>query len=120
LERCKYCQDTYKASAEKEICLTHTKEVRLIISIDGMTCAACSSSVTRALSEIKGVKDVSVDLMGKSAAVIAEEGLADDVVGAIEDCGFEANVIQTEDLNTLPGDSATRTVHLRIDGMFCQ
>ena len=42
-----------------------------ILSIEGMMCEHCKKSVTKALSEIEGVEEVTVDLEAKNATVIS-------------------------------------------------
>jgi P-type Cu+ transporter len=98
----------------------------LMLSVGGMTCAACSSTVTRLVSEIGGVLDVAVDLIGHSAKVIAEDKtLSGTVVETIKDAGYDAEIVKIEphsDHNYTVGDDsiASRTISLRVDGMFCQ
>lgn len=94
----------------------------LSLSIGGMTCAACSNTLTRLLSEVDGVSDVVVDLMGHSARVVVDsQRLTPVVVETIEDAGFEAEVVKTESLiKVSTQETATRTISLRVDGMHCQ
>ena len=97
---------------------------RVIFSVDGMTCASCVGNVTRALEDIKGVSEVGVDLVHKSAvAVIDVKELADVLKEAIEDSGYGAEIVGVEDLDAdQEHDEITgpRTVSLKIEGMFCQ
>jgi Cu+-exporting ATPase len=44
--------------------------------VEGMTCAACVANVEKALSSVRGVKDISVNLATESARVISSEPLA--------------------------------------------
>ncbi|OCH90973.1 heavy metal translocatin [Obba rivulosa] len=96
---------------------------RLILSIDGMTCASCSNTVTELASAITGVSDVVVNLLGKSAtAVIDKKELAAQVVEVIEDAGYDVEVINMEPVRSdkVENDSnGPRTASLRVEGMFC-
>lgn len=87
-----------------------------------MTCAACSNTLTRLLSEVDGVTDVAVDLMGHSARVVVESrGLTLVVVETIEGAGFDAEVVKVESLVQAPArQTAARTVSLKVDGMYCE
>lgn len=94
----------------------------LSLSVGGMTCAACSNTLTRLLSEVDGVADVVVDLMGHSARVVVEsQKLTPVVVETIEDAGFEAEVVKVDPLaRAQTQETATRTISLKIDGMYCE
>lgn len=96
----------------------------VVFSVDGMTCASCVSNVTRALETIKGVTEIGVDLVGKSAAATVDRReLADIVKEAIEDCGYGVEVISNEAIEYDDDDNklgGPRTVNLKVEGMFCQ
>jgi Cu+-exporting ATPase len=96
--------------------------VALSLSIGGMTCAACSNTLTRLLSEVDGVSEAVVDLMGHSARVVVEsQRLTPIVVETIEDAGFDAEVVKAEPLVKAPAkETTTRTISLKVDGMFCR
>jgi copper chaperone CopZ len=87
-----------------------------------MTCAACSNTLTRLLSEVDGVSDTVVDLMGHSARVVVEsQELTPVVVETIEDAGFDAEVVKAEPLaKTSTKETTTRTISLKVEGMYCQ
>ena len=93
--------------------------------IGGMTCAACSSTITRLISEQEGVSDVSVNLIGNSASLVVEcKELIPIVQDIIESAGFEASLVNTEPAGATPNTEEAarrqRTVDLRIEGMFCE
>lgn len=95
------------------------------LSVGGMTCAACSSTVTRLLSEQEGVTDVSVNLIGNSASlVVGSKQLLPTVQDIIESAGFEASVVNMEPVGATPNTEEVargqRTVDLRIEGMLCE
>lgn len=96
--------------------------VALSLSIGGMTCAACSNTLTRLLSEVDGVSDTVVDLMGHSArVVVGSQELTPVVIETVQDAGFDAEVVKAEPLVKGPThETTTRTVHLKVDGMYCQ
>ncbi len=59
------------------------------IVIEGMQCAHCSGAVEKALRAVPGVKNVSVDLVGKTASVEAE-GVSDEaLVKAVTEAGYQ-------------------------------
>ena len=95
------------------------------LSIGGMTCASCSSTITRLLTELGGITNVSVNLMGNSATLAVEsKKLIPEVQDVIESAGYEVSVVNVEPVQAVPDTSKTswgkRTIALRIEGMFCE
>lgn len=105
-----------KSSLEGECPITVT------LSVGGMTCIACVNTITEKVSQIPGVSDVAVNLLGGSVkAVVRSNSLASFVCETIEDCGFEAQVVDASPVhNGNQEHEMSRNVSLRIDGMFCQ
>ncbi|KAJ2980600.1 hypothetical protein NUW54_g10983 [Trametes sanguinea] len=97
---------------------------RVDLSVDGMTCASCINTITALLSDIPGVSDIVVSLLGKSAtAVVQNRGLVPQLAEAIDDAGYEAVVVSIQPLQA--GTSATdtpeaRTLSLLVKGMSSQ
>ncbi len=60
------------------------------LSIEGMTCNHCVSSVDKALRAVPGVTEVKVDLASKSAVVQAGDAVTDAALSeAVNDIGFD-------------------------------
>jgi copper chaperone len=60
------------------------------IKVKGMSCQHCVASVTKALSELEGVNDVSVNLEAGEATYSEENPVSDDIIkDAIARIGFE-------------------------------
>lgn len=70
--------------------------------VTGMSCAACSSRVEKAVSKVPGVSSVSVSLLTNSMGV---EGTApaDLIVKAVEDAGYQAESKNIQNENTTAG-----------------
>lgn len=64
-------------------------------NVTGMSCAACSSRVEKAVSKVEGVQSCSVSLLTNSMGV---EGSASDesIIAAVEKAGYGASVAGTE------------------------
>ncbi|KAI3781141.1 hypothetical protein L2E82_11142 [Cichorium intybus] len=93
---------------------------RIQVRVTGMTCAACSNSVEGALMSLKGVVSASVALLQNKADVVFDPNLVnrDDIRNAIEDAGFEAEILQ--DQGTKHGNShGTLVGQFIIGGMTC-
>lgn len=69
--------------------------MKKVISIEGMRCGHCTASVDKALREIEGVSDVTVDLAAKKAEVEAADTVTDDALRkAVDDLGFQVSEIR--------------------------
>ncbi len=79
---------------------------KIVLPIQGMTCASCASHITRALKKVSGVADVQVNLATEKATVVLANGSVSlqDLVEAVRDAGY---------------DVATETITLPIGGMTC-
>src|SRR3546814_14594481 len=71
-----------------------------------MTCASCVGRVERAIRQVPGVVDVSVNLATERAEVVFKDGNAD--TGAVADAVFKAGY--------MPG---SKTTELSVTGMTC-
>ncbi|KAK7470658.1 hypothetical protein VKT23_002081 [Stygiomarasmius scandens] len=87
-----------------------------------MTCSACSNSVMNALENIPGVSRIAVSVLENSAsALIEREDLAKQVQEAIEDCGFDASIIDVKPIGTESSPPKShRSISLQVSGMFCK
>ena len=57
-------------------------------SISGMSCAACSASVERAVRRISGVDAASVNLSTEKLFVRSASDLSDEIFAAVQKVGF--------------------------------
>lgn len=71
-----------------------SEPVRITIPVSGMTCAACSARVQRALERTPGVREASVNLMLNNAVVAfdAAETTAERLVEVIRKVGYDAEL----------------------------
>lgn len=69
-----------------------------VYSISGMSCAACSASVTKVVSRLEGVTECDVNLItGKMTVTFDEERVSDgDFVRVVEKAGFGITAEKTE------------------------
>ena len=62
-------------------------------AVQGMSCAACSARVERAVSELEGVREVSVNLLTNSMTVSYDESLSSaDITQAVTNAGYGASL----------------------------
>ncbi|KAG1755710.1 heavy metal translocatin [Suillus lakei] len=121
IQQCSSCQEAATTALEDIIppLLPHL----VTLSIGGMTCSSCPTTITEMISQLPGISEVVVSLLNHSATVVvARKDLVGSVTETIDDCGYEVDVIKVEPLVPSTPESATgpRNLFLRIDGMYCQ
>ncbi len=72
---------------------SHAPQLRF--AVRGMTCASCVAHVETAVRDVTGVASVSVNLPLERADVEADPSLAEAIVAAIADEGYEARLVTT-------------------------
>ena len=74
---------------------TMAKEVKQIVSIEGMMCQHCVKHAKDALEKLPGVTSVDVSLEKKNAVLVSQEGIPQDSIKkAIEDAGYTVTEIK--------------------------
>ncbi len=69
------------------------------LSIKGMHCEGCAENVERALRNVPGVATVSIDI-DHNLAVIEGGGVATNLLNAVRDAGYVAEIIPDEPENS--------------------
>ncbi|KAK0263337.1 hypothetical protein LTS09_002529 [Friedmanniomyces endolithicus] len=120
----------YEASVEKVVQLPPVAAAapraavdvwKASLSIEGMTCSACVSTINDALSTSAWMKSVDVNLITNSATVVFEDKVhLDDILLAIDDIGYGVKLNDIKPLGKDQDQDNRRTVLLRIDGMYCE
>lgn len=83
------------------------------LAVEGMTCAACSASVTEALEAVDGASAISVSLMTNEAQMtLTPPATPDLAVAAVNDCGFDARVVSVK-------EEPLKVTSITIGGMTC-
>ncbi|KAI0092721.1 heavy metal translocatin [Irpex rosettiformis] len=93
----------------------------LVLSVGGMTCSSCTTTITTLANETPGVSQIAVSLIGKSAtAVIERKDTADQLAQAIEDAGYEVEIVSIEPVEGKKDQQdELRVVDIHVEGMFC-
>ncbi|XP_022926513.1 copper-transporting ATPase RAN1-like [Cucurbita moschata] len=94
---------------------------RVQVTVSGMTCAACSNSVESALRGLNGVLTASVALLQNRADVVFDPSIVkvEDIKEAIEDAGFEAEIIPETSSVGKKKSNGTLVGQFSIGGMTC-
>ncbi|CDO92971.1 unnamed protein product [Kluyveromyces dobzhanskii CBS 2104] len=108
----------------KDVLPIHTeRKYKVTASIGGITCAACASSITNAVSDLDFVSKVAVNVVSKVGVFILDTN-DEEKLGllkeTIEDCGFIYEAVGSPTLtNHISVKTPTRHVTVKIEGMFC-
>ena len=79
-----------RATTNQEAKTAATQKIK--ISVDGMVCSACQSTVKKTIKSLTGIKDVEVSLENKNAFIIYYSNLIkpEQIQKAINDKGYTA------------------------------
>ena len=74
---------------------SHQEGEVIVLSIEGMTCASCVSSIEEGLKKIKGIKSVSVSLLANRGDIVIDPTTlrVSDLLEHVEDLGFQATLL---------------------------
>src|SRR5579871_6447834 len=84
---------------------------RCDLTIRGMHCASCVGRVEQALKRVPGVQDATVNLLVERGAVEfdARQARPEDLIAAVETAGYDAAVVQLDDLGQAPQHDAAHS-----------
>lgn len=89
--------------------------MKLRFTVNGMTCAACSARVEKVTQQVSGVENVQVNLLAGSMTLDAEnESVAQAVIKAVQDAGYQAEIFGQKKTVKSPVDSETAKMKIRI------
>jgi Cu+-exporting ATPase len=76
---------------------TQSQNMSTTVAIEGMTCGACTSSVTNAFSSVEGIVQFDISLLAERAVVVHDPQMlpADKIASMIEDVGFDARIVSS-------------------------
>ena len=89
---------TSKPDLHKEDAASPAKTEKIVLSVSGMTCAACQARVQRTLARTPGVQDATVNLMMGSATVAYDPAATspEALVGVVRETGYDAELPREE------------------------
>ncbi|KAI5958793.1 hypothetical protein KGF57_002227 [Candida theae] len=97
---------------------------RVTAIIGGMTCAACANSIEGAVKNLPFVLESGINVVTKNAQFVLEDDgprheNLEKLKEAVEDCGFDFEVISNEKINFTSAKQKPRTINIKVEGMFC-
>lgn len=93
-------------------CDIKTNSRQGLLTIQGMTCGSCVTSITQQVAKLQGVQSIVVSLVTEECHVDfdSSEVSLEDIKETIENCGFDANIISISE----PTNSSFKKVTLKI------
>jgi Cu+-exporting ATPase len=95
------------------------------LTVTGMSCGHCVSSVEKSLLAVPGVRSTSVDLTANSAAVVADPGVQSSALAAaVEEAGYGVGDLSNDGDEEDPRPQSASpaelaSLSLAVDGMTC-
>lgn len=88
--------------------------------VGGMTCGSCVSAIINGLEAVPGVTEAAVSLVTERASVHHNKSIitAEELQERIEDCGFDATLIDTSPI-AAPVNNPMERLKVKIFGMTC-
>ncbi|KAL1408194.1 hypothetical protein Q8F55_004999 [Vanrija albida] len=96
--------------------------IKTTYSIDGMTCASCTSTIESELGKNPDITEALIVLLDNKGVVIHKASLsAEAIKETIEDLGYDATIVTSAPVNgpKKKDGPGLRTVTVRVDGVFC-
>ena len=82
-------------------------------NVKGMSCAACSARVEKAVMSVDGVKSCEVNLL--TASMNVDGGLEADIISAVRQAGYDASLLDDKkDLGDLKSTLEKRKILIRL------
>ncbi|EHL02172.1 putative Copper-transporting ATPase 2 [Glarea lozoyensis 74030] len=100
------------------------------LSVEGMTCGACTSAIEGGFKDVSGIKSFSISLLSERAVIEHDATIisAEQIAETIEDRGFGAIILESQKSEGAKGKRARRdsssqakvaTTTVAIEGMTC-
>lgn len=97
------------------------EKMRTIISIEGMTCASCSSTIDQAVRGVSGVDRVEIDLIGNRGVIVHANSItAKEICEVIAGVGYGPTLVSSKTLALRESEADERVVRISIRGMYCE
>jgi len=113
----------YSATLVELLPVERETKYRVNAALGGISCAACASSITNAVSSLSFVVESAISIVSKSGIFILdtnEQSKLDELKDAIENCGFDFELVEIKEVNHATTKKQSRTVNIKVSGMFCE
>jgi len=95
------------------------KTLTTTVSVEGMTCGACTSAIESGFKDVEGVYQFNISLLANRAVLVHDPAKLTEaqIVEIIEDRGFDAKVLSSVDGNVHQSSSNNGPIHLKVYGL---
>jgi len=95
------------------------KTLTTMVSVEGMTCGACTSAIESGFKDVDGVYQFNISLLANRAVLVHDPSklTEDQIVEIIEDRGFDAQVISSVDGSMQQISAKAGPLHLKVFGL---
>ncbi|KAH7079841.1 E1-E2 ATPase-domain-containing protein [Paraphoma chrysanthemicola] len=95
------------------------KTLTTTVSVEGMTCGACTSAIESGFKDVEGVYQFNISLLANRAVLVHDPSklTEDQIVEIIEDRGFDAQVLSSVDGSMQQIVNSSGPVHLKVYGL---
>lgn len=95
------------------------KSLTTTISVEGMTCGACTSAVEGGFQDIDGLYQFNISLLAERAVIVHDPSklTAEQIVEIIEDRGFDAKFISSTEGSVQQTSSSNGPIFLKVYGL---
>ena len=110
--------DTSSSKQYKKVDETKTQLATTTVSIEGMTCGACTSAVEGGFKDLDGLVQFNISLLAERAVIFHDplKLSSGQITEIIDDRGFDAKVLSSE-LGTAETNVSSATIQLKLFGL---
>lgn len=107
------------SSAPKKSKSAKARTMTTTVAVEGMTCGACTSAIESGFKDVPGVYQFNISLLANRAVLVHDPSKlsAEKIAETIEDCGFDATVLSSEDASLHQSTTSNAPIHLKIYGL---
>jgi Cu+-exporting ATPase len=110
----------YSCELTEILPVSTSKSWRVTASIGGMTCSSCVYAIKENVKLLSFVREAEVSLVTNSAVFVVDDlARVSELKGSVESSGYDFEQVEVTEVSYSP-KNLSRTVHLAVEGMFCE
>ncbi|ODV86121.1 hypothetical protein CANARDRAFT_186980, partial [[Candida] arabinofermentans NRRL YB-2248] len=117
-------QKQYDCTLLEVLPIERSRKYEVLSVIGGMTCSACSQTILQSISEnCKFVLDSNINIVNRQGLFVIDSNTQqhlNELKDCVEDIGYEFDIVQVKEISHAAKAKQSRTVNLKVNGMFCE